>query len=343
MKLFKKILKIFGIIFLIIITILIIIIYFTGPSLPENTDEIIDKVIKSELPVIVKGKTGYAKSGNIHIWYESISPKTPPKGAVLLFMGISNDALGWPLKFIEPFVDSGYQVIRFDYRGTGMSDWIKITQSNQYSLSDLANDGVAILNSLGIEKAHIIGISLGGMVAQEMAINHPERVASLANLMSSGYIEDPELPKISLWVALNLIKVGIKYGLFKSESNMIKLQLASRTILKGNANYDLDIKGIAEQVLYNIRNRRGYNPDASMQHHAAVRLSGSRYEKLKKLNLSVLIVHGKYDPFIPIEHSKKLTKIIPNSDSLWLDNVGHDIPNTKIDLLTNEIMSHFNL
>jgi pimeloyl-ACP methyl ester carboxylesterase len=113
-------------------------------------------------------------------------------------MGIANDALAWPEHFIQPLVDSGFQVIRYDHRGTGLSDWIdRWDRDNPYSLGDMANDAIAVLNKLKINKAHVIGVSMGGMIAQTMAINHPERIMSLASLMSSGYIEDPNLEGIS--------------------------------------------------------------------------------------------------------------------------------------------------
>jgi pimeloyl-ACP methyl ester carboxylesterase len=340
MKSIKKILKVTSIAILLLLIGSSLYIYTTGPTLPKGTDEIIEDVLKNPLPEIVKGKTGFSKSQGLDIWYESISPKDSSKGAILLIMGISNDALGWPQKFIQSFVDSGYQVIRYDHRGTGMSDWVKDWNSKKpYSLADMADDGIAVLNSLGIEKANIIGISMGGMIAQELVINHPDRVGSLASMMSSGYIEDTELPKISSSIALELIKASLKYGIIGGEKNMIKLHLSSRIILMGNAKYELNIKEIAEKVLYNIRKRNGYNSNVSRQHQGAVFLSGSRYDKLKIFSVPTLVVHGKADPFIPIEHSKKCASIIPNADSLWLDDMGHDIPDNLVDTLSKEIIT----
>jgi pimeloyl-ACP methyl ester carboxylesterase len=342
MKIFKTVLKITGIAILLLLIACSIYIYSSGPSLPKETDEIIAGVLKNPLPEIVKGKNGLAKSQGLDIWYESISPKDSSKGAILLIMGISNDALGWPQKFIQSFVDAGYQVIRYDHRGTGMSDWVRDWDSKKpYSLADMANDGIAVLDSLGIEKANIIGISMGGMIAQELAINHPDRVVSLTSMMSSGYIEDPELAKISSGIAWQLIKASLKYGIIGGEKNMIKLHLSSRIILMGNAAYDLNVKEISEQVLYNIRKRNGYNSSVSRQHQGAVFLSGSRYGKLKLLSIPTLIVHGKSDPFIPIDHSKKCALIIPNADSLWLDGMGHDIPDNLVDTLSKKIITNF--
>ena len=195
-KLFlKKFIKIVGIFILLVLVGSLIYIYTSGPTLSQQTNDSIETAIKSPLPEIVTGKTGLAQSQGLHIWYESRSPKETSKGAILLIMGITVDALGWTDKFIQSFVDAGYQVIRYDNRGTGMSDWVENwDNAHPYSLADMAEDGVAVLDALGIPKAHIVGVSMGGMIGQELTIHHPDRVASLTSIMSSGYIEDPDLP-----------------------------------------------------------------------------------------------------------------------------------------------------
>lgn len=341
MKFLFKFLKIVGITFVAVVVIIGTLINFSGPKLPNNIDKTIDDVMKSDLPELLHGNTGYVQSGDTRIWFESIGQNTMSKGVILLFMGISNDALGWPQGFIESLADFGYQVIRFDYRGTGMSDWIKNWDENPYSLSDMAIDAANILNTLGIQRVHLVGISLGGMVAQEFAINHPERTLTLTSIMSSGNIVDKKLPEISKKTTFDLIKVGLKYSILPTERNTIKLQVAARIILRGEANYDIDVRGVAQQVLYNLRKRNGYNSEASRQHHEAVIRSGSRYDKLKEMLSPSLIIHGVNDPFIPIEHSKKLATIIPNSTMKWFENMGHDLPPALFQALINEMIMNF--
>lgn len=341
MKFLIKFLKIIGIVLVSVTVVAVALIYFSGPELSNDIDNTINDVMKSELPELLHGDTGYVKSGDTRIWFESICPAVIEKSTILLFMGISNDALGWPQGFIESLIDSGYRVIRFDYRGTGMSDWIENWGKSPYSLSDLAMDAVAILNTLGIKRAHLVGISLGGMVAQEFAINHPDRTLTLTSIMSSGNIVDKNLPGISQKTTFDLIKIGLKYGIFPTEKNTIRLHVAARIILRGDANYDIDIRGTARQVLYNLRKRNGYNPEASRQHHKAVYRSGSRYEKLKDMQVPTLIIHGLKDPFIPIEHSKKLASILPNSTTKWFENMGHDVPPVLFEPLINELIKHF--
>ena len=339
-KLLIKLLKILGITLLFLLTGIIILIFFTGPKLPDNTDRIIDNVINSKLPEFVKGKSGYVVSDNYKIWYESITPKDSNKGAVLLFAGMATDALMWPQAFIDKLVNSGYQVIRFDYRGTGESDWVKGWQEKPYSVEDLAKDAKAILDTLKVSKAHLVGMSLGGMVAQEFAIENPGKILSLTSIMSSGDIFDKELPKVSNSVILDFTKIGIKYGIVKSDKNIIKMMLAAKMILRGDAQYDIDVKETAEQVLYNLRKRNGYNPNASRQHDQAAKLWASRFDKLKDLKIPVLIIHGINDPFVSIEHSKKIADVIPNSKTKWFNNMGHDLPPNLVDTISKKIIKH---
>ena len=338
----KKAIKIIAVSVIALLIFSAVYIGVSGPTLPKQTDNIIDSVLSNPIPALVKGKVGLAKSQSLNIWYESVVPKDSIKGVILLIMGISNDALGWPPAFIQSFVDAGYQVIRYDHRGTGLSDWVENWDKKKpYSLKDMADDGVAVLSELHVEKAHILGVSMGGMIAQELAINHPDRTASLTSIMSSGFITDPELPKISSSIAFDLIKTAIKYSVIGTERNMIKLHLASRMILMNNSDQDLDIKGLSEQVLYNIRIRHGYNARVSEQHQAAVAMSGSRYTELKTLYIPTLVIHGRADPFIPMAHGQKCAAIIPNSDSLWVNNMGHDLPNNKIKEVTRKAISFF--
>jgi len=342
-KLLIKLLKILGITLLILLIGFIILIFFTGPKLPDNTDAIIEKVLNSKIPEFVKGESGYVVSDNYKIWYESITPKDTNKGAILLFMGMATDALGWPQLFIDELVGSGYQVIRYDYRGTGMSDWVENWEQKPYSLADLAKDAETILDTLKIREAHLVGLSLGGMVAQEFAIKNADRTLTLTSIMSSGNIVDKELPKVSKRVAFDFIKVAIKYGIFQSEKNTIKLHLSARVILRGDAKHDIDVKGTAEQVLYNLRKRKGYNPNASSQHNEASNRSDSRYDKLKDLKIPVLIIHGINDPLVPIEHSRKLAVVIPNSKTKWFNNMGHYLPSNLIDSISKEIILNISM
>ena len=340
MKIIKKSL----ILILSILTILIlgglIYININLPNLPPLTNKIIDNALKKNA-LKLKGEQGYAKNNDTKIWYESKSPEDSIKGNIILIMGIANDALAWPDYFINSLVDSGYRVIRFDNRGTGMSDWMDDwSANNSYSLEDMADDAIAILDTLQIPKAHVIGASLGGMIAQSICVNYPERVITLVSIMSTGNIMDSNLPSINSGTIMDLMLAQIKYGIFDSESNQIKLHITSRMLLMGDDKYELDLENIANSVLYNLRQRKGFNSDASKQHIAATMKSGSRYEKLAKLKTPTLVIHGKSDPLIDFKHGIKTHEIIPNADSLWIKGMGHDIPQKFSSIIVIGIIDH---
>ncbi len=193
----KRLLVIIGIALLALLIGLIMYIFFTGPSLPEDTDVIIEKTLNAEIPEFVVGESGYVVSDGYRIWYESIAPKTANRGVILLFMGMASDALQWPPRFIDELLGSGYQVIRFDYRGTGLSDWVEDWKKKPYSLANLVVDAEAILDRLSVKDVHLVGLSMGGMVAQEFAIRNVDTTQSLTIIMSSGDTEDKDLPRVS--------------------------------------------------------------------------------------------------------------------------------------------------
>lgn len=342
MRFFKTFLKVAGLFLLAAVIGVPLNLYFSGPELPDNTDEIIESTMQEPVPKAPMGTTGFAISQDLKIWYDNQKNTASIKGTVLLIMGHSNDAMSWSQEFMNVFLEEGYQVIRYDHRGTGLSDWVTDWDSeNPYSLKDMVNDGLSILDTLKVKKAHLIGISMGGMIAQEMAIHHPERVASLTSMMSTGDIVDPNIPPISSTVPIEMIKVGLKYGIVGGEKNNIKMQLASKEILMGEALYETDIKGIAQKALYSMRFRKGYNFMVGQQHQEAIVSSSSRYTELGQLKIPCLVVHGEKDPLIPVAHGKKCAEVIPNSIGLWLPKMGHDIPNVYMYTITEAILSNF--
>lgn len=312
------------------------------PKLGKEDKNAIRRVLKAPIPKIIKGETGFAQSGDHKIWYEKISPTVSIKGSVLLIMGNGQDALSWPPEFISNFTENGYQVIRYDHRGTGLSEsnkkWKK---KNPYNLTDMANDAIAVLDASIIEKAHILGVSMGGMIAQIIAIEHPEKTATLTSIMSSGDVMDSELPQMSNEVLPKMISTVLKKGFFGNKKGQIKRQIIQKKILMGNATGQIDVKTLAEISYYNLKEREGYNLMAARHHYEAILNSQSRIEKLKSLKISALIIHGIQDPVMPIEHGKKLVATIPKADSLWVENMGHDLPDSAIDKMIEKMIAHF--
>ena len=117
--------------------------------------------------------------------------------AVLMIMGAGAQAILWPLELIEPIVKEGYHVIRFDNRDVGLSTWITDYDSNPYTLEDMADDSIGLMDALKIKQAHFIGASMGGMIAQLAAIKYPQRVLSLTSWMSTYAVNDPDIPAMT--------------------------------------------------------------------------------------------------------------------------------------------------
>lgn len=315
-KLFFNITVIF---FTVVITLAIFILSMASP-IPSGTEEIVEEVLASEFPDLIIGDTGVVRSNAMEIWYESIMPSEEPKGTLLLIMGLGGTALEWPNFFVEPLVAAGYHVIRFDNRGTGLSTWTE----HDFEISDMAADAVAVLDGLEIEFANVVGMSMGGMIAQQMAIDYPERVSTLTSYSSSANVGDPELPSLSNQAMVAMVATAFRYQIPNTEMSSIKSVMGIRKIL---ANYipEERKRSLVEQTIFNEQLRRRGNPNALVQHTQAIFRSGSRYDGLRKLSMPALVIHGKKDPLIPVQHGSKTASIIPDAQLLLIDDLGHDI------------------
>ncbi|MEL6255303.1 MAG: alpha/beta hydrolase [Bacteroidota bacterium] len=318
-------------VFLILIPIAIYLFVQSGPQLPPETDLLIKEVLSEKLPNLISGRTGKAMNGDISIYYEVMEGEDSSKGNILLINGHSSTLLYWQPYFYQPLLDAGYRLIRFDNRGIGMSDWIQNwTKETAFTLEDMAKDAMAVLDANGIEKAHILGMSMGGMIAQRIAISHKERVLSLCSIMSTGFINDPELTTVPTKFKLDLGRLTLRYLLKPTEINRMKMQLGIMKVLEGNGGYALEPKAILQAALYNIRRRDGMNKKLRDQHTWAITYSGSRYEELGTIDVPSLIIHGTSDPLVLFEHGKKYAAMIPGAQTLFIEGMGHDIPEFHI-------------
>jgi pimeloyl-ACP methyl ester carboxylesterase len=187
-------------------------------------------------------------------------------------MSNAADALMWPPSFINRFTSAGFEVLRFDYRGTGQSDWmVDWSRENAYSLYDMATDVKSIIDALDISRVHLFGFSLGGMIAQEVAINYPDRVLSLTLLMTTGDATDSTMKVFSMRHLISSFIKSIpimRYRIIGGERNLIiERILKMKLVLSDNS---FDVKETAQQVLYDLRKRKGINIKAVFQHLRAV-------------------------------------------------------------------------
>jgi pimeloyl-ACP methyl ester carboxylesterase len=290
---------------------------------------------------VIRGTTAFANHKGVKIWYEYVAANAnnkPARGTILFIMGISTDALAWQNVFLDYFRADGYNVIRMDNRDVGMSDWLDYTK-NPYNLSDMADDAIAVLDHLNIAKAHICGISMGGMIAQIVALQHPERVTSLIPIMSSAWVLAPlglywrsghTLFRMFWHIAATRRKA--------SPENLLLLQYKMMEILMGTRCKDtMSHATIKANFECNYYERKKYNPRAFLHQFKAIWTSGSRVSVLNQIKMPTLIIHGTIDPLIPMSHSKKLAKLIPHAKTAWIDGMGHAISPAYLAVVAKEM------
>lgn len=309
---------------------------------PKNSIELINEVIKNPKTNIVFGEMEYVELEDTNICYEYITNKNPDAEVVMLLHGLGQTMLNFPPYFCQSLLDAGFQIVRIDHHGGGGSNWVtNWGKPNKYILEDLSRHALQVINHLNISKFHLIGVSMGGMIAQRMAIDYPQRISSITSIMSSAYFYDPEFGGVPKRFILNYVLGLLVYGSNpKSLKNKIKVRLAIERLLHGDSSYSYDDRVSIEAAHYEITNKKGYNPKAGKQHGYAIKKSGSRLAALKKLTVPALVIHGKEDPLIIFEQAKKCAATIPNCKTLFINGMGHHLPEAFNDEIINAISEH---
>lgn len=310
--------------------------------LPRHLEVLIRKTQQEEIPEFIEGETGFAMNKEVRLAFEVFNRHKNIGQSIFIINGHSHPHIFFPKYFYQPYLDAGNQLIKYDHRGVGESDWMPDwDKSNPYSLEDMASDIVAILNHLKIDQAHIIGFSMGGMIAQCVAINYPEYVLSLNSVMSSGFWTDPKLTTIPLKTYVILAGINALYTSKKVENKrVVKRFLAINNYLKGKGDYIINHKDVLQRILYEIENRKGFNPKVYGQHTRAIVVSGSRYDRLSEIDVPTLIVHGSDDPLIKVQHAMKYSDLIPNAKMVIIKGMGHDLPEAYMQELNQAIFKN---
>jgi len=278
---------------------------------------------------------GKVTVNNIEIWYEEFGESTNP--AVLLIMGAGCQGIMWNMELINGIVNAGYHVIRFDNRDTGLSTWIDDFNATPYSYEDMAADTIGLMDALNIEKAHIIGWSMGGMIAQIVAIHYPNRVLSLTSWMSTYWSFDPDVPamndELSSFFAeiMDTTPPETKEAFIEGNVKIFRLMSGSR--------FPFDEQWV--RLITEKSYIRGWSINGTQNHAAAGMASPSRLEALRNLNIPTLVIHGTEDPVINYAHGVVCAKVIPGAKLLTLKGVGHEIPVEIIPETVEVILKHF--
>jgi pimeloyl-ACP methyl ester carboxylesterase len=248
--------------------------------------------------------------------------------------------------FIGPLVEAGYYVIRFDNRDIGLSTWLNDTwhRKRPYTLEDMAKDSIGLLDYLSIEKAHIIGVSMGGMIAQRIAISHSERILCLVSIMSSGFILDPNtVPFFRGRPFVGLIPFFLRNFTVKSKlmfpSITVESYVATYRRLNGKT-FPFNHNYLRTIFTEGIENRKGQNPRARFQQFCGIAASGSRLFELHRIKAPTLVIHGTEDPLIPPVHATIYAPRIPDAKMLWVEGMGHQLPKPVLETVMPAIIEH---
>ncbi|MBY8991903.1 MAG: alpha/beta hydrolase [Candidatus Lokiarchaeota archaeon] len=283
-----------------------------------------------------------AKVNNIEIEYETFGD--PSNKPLLLIVGLGSQMIHWDVDFIKTLTNRGFYVIIFDNRDIGLSSKcdeagepdlmgaIMAVQRGEpfeapYSLDDMADDAVGLLDVLNIEKAHICGASMGGMIAQTIAYKHPSRVLSLTSIMSTT--SNPDLPQPTLETQ------QVFYAPIPPERDAI----IENAIKVGNYIYGSGFTYDEEKhrALAGRAFDRNFYPDGVQRHMLAIMIQGNRKEKLSAIKSPTLVIHGREDPLFPYEAGKDTAEAIPGSELIIIDGMGHSLPPETWDQIANAI------
>jgi pimeloyl-ACP methyl ester carboxylesterase len=283
------------------------------------------------------------KANGIEIEYEAVGDTGAP--VLLLVMGLGAQMTIWPDAFFTGLAASGFRVVRYDNRDTGLStDFgaaglpnlpvaIQKLMSGQkveapYYLKDMAEDAIGLLDALSIERAHLVGASMGGMIVQIAAALHPERARSMVSIMStSGRVGLP-LGKPEALAMLSAQPEG------PTREDKIRHGLKLRRAIAGSGYPmpDADLRAFVEKNV----DRRWY-PEGSARQYLAVLASGDRVEMLKTVKVPTLVLHGEDDPLLPVECGRDVAALVPGAEMTTYPGWGHDVPAGMIPTLIDRI------
>ncbi|MFX0048597.1 MAG: alpha/beta fold hydrolase [Candidatus Hermodarchaeota archaeon] len=272
-----------------------------------------------------------AKANNIEIEYDTFGD--PSSKPLLLVMGLGSQMISWDKELCKLFVDKGFYVIRFDNRDIGLStkfeeagepDILKEfmavqrgkTISPPYTVEDMADDAVGLLDALNIEKAHICGASMGGMIVQIIAFRHPTRVLSLTSIMSTT--GNPNLPQPKP----EAMQILLKPAPTEREA-YIKESVKGWRILYGSGfPYPEDLYRERAAAAYD----RSFYPQGMKRQLFAILGTENRVSKLGSIKVPTLVIHGSDDPLVPVEGGKETAECIPGAEFLIIEGMGHSLP-----------------
>jgi pimeloyl-ACP methyl ester carboxylesterase len=266
----------------------------------------------------------FASANGIELCYDIFG--VDDADPMLLIMGLGAQMIEWDHDFCRELAARGFRVIRFDNRDVGRSTWM----SSPYELIDMAEDAVGLIDRLGIKSVHVVGASMGGAIAQELAITFPQRIRSLTSIMSST--GSPELPPPTR-EALAQVSLPPPTAL---DEFIIRFAQDLKILRVGSFPKDEAKDRDRAQRIFG----RGFNPAGSLRQLQAGLASGNRKPRLAFVGAPTLVIHGAIDPLIPPDHGRDTAASIPGAKLLIIEGMGHAIPTPMWSPIVDAIANH---
>ena len=255
-----------------------------------------------------------AKSNGIELEYEVFGDDDGVP--LLLIMGLGAQLVAWDPHFCEALGDRGFRVIRYDNRDIGLST--KLEPGTPYTVGDMADDAAGLLDFLGIGAAHVVGASMGGMIAQELAIKHRERVLSLTSIMSSTGGEGVGVPTPEAMGALMTPPPT------EREAYLDHAVRIGRVIQGDSAEFPYDEERARRRAAEAFD--RSFHPQGTANQLMAIMASPDRTPKLRELDIPALVIHGSIDALVTPTGGEETAAAIPNAEHLVIEGMGHSLP-----------------
>lgn len=264
-----------------------------------------------------------------------VDDRGPPQGEpVVLVMGLGMQLIGWPIELVNDLVARGLRVVRFDNRDAGLSDGfdhlgvpnlavaglrytLRLGVRAPYRLADMAADTVGLLDALGLPRVHLVGASMGGMIAQHVAAAHPERVSSLTLIMTTSGARHLPQPALRVRQVLMSRPDG-------RDRAAVEAHLKRVLQVIGSPAYRPDPERLAERVRETVA--RAWRPAGTARQLTAVVADGDRTPLLRRLRVPTRVIHGEADPLIPVAAAHELGRLIHGAVTDIVPGMGHDLP-----------------
>jgi pimeloyl-ACP methyl ester carboxylesterase len=268
----------------------------------------------------------------------------PEDPAILLVMGFTAQLIYWPMDFVNGLVEKGFRVITFDNRDVGLSfkfegvrgphpRFVPHRQMAPYDLSDMARDAVGVLDAFGIDRAHIVGASMGGMIGQLVAADHADRVLSFTPIMSST--NGPGLPGANVEVRRILMRTARAKA--RTPEEALELGLAFSSLIaseEGRGRPD------ERRAMMKLAQERAFYPAGPKRQMAAIIDTGNLRPVANRINVPTMVIHGADDPLIPFACGQDIAANVKDARFELVQGMGHDLPPSKLPAMVDLIATH---